>query len=37
MIKGGIYGVMSFVASKVLIGEKFTQATDIYAFGDYHG
>jgi serine/threonine protein kinase len=31
--KGGIYGVLTYVAPEVLLGKPYTQASDIYSFG----
>ncbi|RIB00599.1 kinase-like domain-containing protein, partial [Gigaspora rosea] len=31
--KGGIYGVLPYVAPEVLLGQKFTKKADIYGFG----
>ncbi|RIB15198.1 kinase-like domain-containing protein [Gigaspora rosea] len=32
-VSGSIYGVMPYVAPEVLLGQKFTQAADIYSIG----
>ncbi|RIB21688.1 kinase-like domain-containing protein [Gigaspora rosea] len=32
-LKGEIYGVMPYIAPEILLGEKYTQAADIYSLG----
>ncbi|RIB23523.1 kinase-like domain-containing protein [Gigaspora rosea] len=33
ILKKGIYGVLPYIAPEILLGQKYTQTTDIYSFG----